>query len=249
MALGARDGGGRRHLRGARPSGRHPAAARPSSTAAGTRIATGPPSSTGCSTISLPGLAECACDDEVHARHARRAGSSPGLDHGIRTSALHASTRRKGSSVSRTGSSRSECSKPVSRPRVRERTARPPGPRCIRQGRDDQERAHRRQPAGLQDRIVRGAYGDRSRARYLWRVHALCPTRGELGIFNRSHYEDVVAVRSESWRPRRSGAGGTSTFAASAHARRRGHCDRQGLPAHLADEQRKRLQERIDDPE
>jgi PPK2 family polyphosphate:nucleotide phosphotransferase len=30
---------------------------------------------------------------------------------------------------------------------------------------------------------------------YLWRVHAACPEHGELGIFNRSHYEDVVAVR------------------------------------------------------
>jgi PPK2 family polyphosphate:nucleotide phosphotransferase len=30
---------------------------------------------------------------------------------------------------------------------------------------------------------------------YLWRVHALLPARGEIGIFNRSHYEDVVAVR------------------------------------------------------
>ena len=30
---------------------------------------------------------------------------------------------------------------------------------------------------------------------YLWRVHAMCPARGELGIFNRSHYEDLVTVR------------------------------------------------------
>src|SRR3954469_22884247 len=30
---------------------------------------------------------------------------------------------------------------------------------------------------------------------YLWRVDASCPARGELGIFNRSHYEDIVAVR------------------------------------------------------
>ncbi len=30
---------------------------------------------------------------------------------------------------------------------------------------------------------------------YLWRVHLACPARGELVIFNRSHYEDVVAVR------------------------------------------------------
>jgi PPK2 family polyphosphate:nucleotide phosphotransferase len=30
---------------------------------------------------------------------------------------------------------------------------------------------------------------------YLWRVHSVCPARGRLGVFNRSHYEDVVAVR------------------------------------------------------
>jgi PPK2 family polyphosphate:nucleotide phosphotransferase len=30
---------------------------------------------------------------------------------------------------------------------------------------------------------------------YLWRVHAACPPRGAIGIFNRSHYEDVLAAR------------------------------------------------------
>jgi PPK2 family polyphosphate:nucleotide phosphotransferase len=30
---------------------------------------------------------------------------------------------------------------------------------------------------------------------YLWRVHAACPARGRLGVFNRSHYEDVVTAR------------------------------------------------------
>jgi PPK2 family polyphosphate:nucleotide phosphotransferase len=30
---------------------------------------------------------------------------------------------------------------------------------------------------------------------FLWRVHAACPRRGEIGIFNRSHYEDVIAPR------------------------------------------------------
>ena len=30
---------------------------------------------------------------------------------------------------------------------------------------------------------------------YLWRVHAACPARGRLGVFNRSHYEDVLAAR------------------------------------------------------
>ncbi len=30
---------------------------------------------------------------------------------------------------------------------------------------------------------------------YLWRVHQHLPRRGEIGIFNRSHYEDVLVVR------------------------------------------------------
>ncbi len=30
---------------------------------------------------------------------------------------------------------------------------------------------------------------------YLWRVHQKLPTRGEIVIFNRSHYEDVLVVR------------------------------------------------------
>ncbi|HEX4979373.1 MAG TPA: PPK2 family polyphosphate kinase [Acidimicrobiales bacterium] len=30
---------------------------------------------------------------------------------------------------------------------------------------------------------------------FLWRVHRRAPARGRLGIFNRSHYEDVVTVR------------------------------------------------------
>lgn len=30
---------------------------------------------------------------------------------------------------------------------------------------------------------------------FLWRVHRSTPRRGEIGVFNRSHYEDVVVVR------------------------------------------------------
>ena len=30
---------------------------------------------------------------------------------------------------------------------------------------------------------------------FLWRIHKACPTKGEIGVFNRSHYEDVVIVR------------------------------------------------------
>jgi polyphosphate kinase 2 (PPK2 family) len=81
-------------------------------------------------------------------------------------------------------------------------------------------------------------------------VHAVRPARGELGIFNRSHYEDIVTVRmlelapEEVWR------------------RRPGHvCDWERMLRDEGtaivkvflnvskDEQRKRLQERIDNPE
>jgi PPK2 family polyphosphate:nucleotide phosphotransferase len=43
---------------------------------------------------------------------------------------------------------------------------------------------------------------------FLWRVHKVVPKRGMIGVFNRSHYEDVLVVRVHEivpesvWRPR-----------------------------------------------
>jgi len=43
---------------------------------------------------------------------------------------------------------------------------------------------------------------------FLWRVHKVTPVKGKLGIFNRSHYEDVLVVRvhnlvpQETWKRR-----------------------------------------------
>jgi PPK2 family polyphosphate:nucleotide phosphotransferase len=43
---------------------------------------------------------------------------------------------------------------------------------------------------------------------YLWRVHQAVPPKGTIGVFNRSHYEDVLVVRVHElvpksvWRPR-----------------------------------------------
>jgi PPK2 family polyphosphate:nucleotide phosphotransferase len=34
---------------------------------------------------------------------------------------------------------------------------------------------------------------------YLWRVHQVCPQRGMIGIFNRSHYEDVLVVKVKGY--------------------------------------------------
>ena len=81
-------------------------------------------------------------------------------------------------------------------------------------------------------------------------MHALCPARGEIAIFNRSHYEDVVAVRvrriveDEVWRRRYEHIRafermlvdeGTTVVKVFLHVSK--------------DEQRVRLQERLDDPE
>jgi PPK2 family polyphosphate:nucleotide phosphotransferase len=84
---------------------------------------------------------------------------------------------------------------------------------------------------------------------YLWRLHAQVPARGQIGIFNRSHYEDVVTVRMLGLAPRK------------VWSRRPGHIREwermlsdEGATIIKVflnvskDEQRERLQERIDDP-
>jgi PPK2 family polyphosphate:nucleotide phosphotransferase len=84
---------------------------------------------------------------------------------------------------------------------------------------------------------------------YLWRIHAALPPRGTIGIFNRSHYEDVVAVRMLGLAPE------------PVWSRRPAHIREwermltdEGttvLKVFLnvsKDEQRARMQERIDDP-
>jgi PPK2 family polyphosphate:nucleotide phosphotransferase len=83
---------------------------------------------------------------------------------------------------------------------------------------------------------------------YLWRVHHVCPPRGHLGAFNRSHYEDVLAARFE---------GAVSHEQCRRRYRHLREFERmlteEGTTVvkvylHLSkEEQRTRLQERIDD--
>lgn len=83
---------------------------------------------------------------------------------------------------------------------------------------------------------------------FLWRVHSRVPRLGNIGIFNRSHYEDVLVVRVHSLVPEKTWSrrydqinefeqllaeSGTEIIKCFLHITR--------------DEQRKRLQERIDD--
>jgi PPK2 family polyphosphate:nucleotide phosphotransferase len=85
---------------------------------------------------------------------------------------------------------------------------------------------------------------------FLWRVHHVCPRRGTIGVFNRSHYEDVLVVRvkqlapPERWRARyeiirRFEAGLVAEDTAIVK-----------FFLHLSkEEQRARLQDRVDSPD
>jgi PPK2 family polyphosphate:nucleotide phosphotransferase len=85
---------------------------------------------------------------------------------------------------------------------------------------------------------------------YLWRVHQYAPGKGEMVIFNRSHYEDVLVVRVHNLAPK------------EVWSRRYEHINAfekmladEGTTIlkfflHISkDEQKARLQARLDDPE
>jgi PPK2 family polyphosphate:nucleotide phosphotransferase len=84
---------------------------------------------------------------------------------------------------------------------------------------------------------------------FLWRVHQVVPARGMIGVFNRSHYEDVLAVRVRElapesvWRPRYEQI---NSFEKLLHES--GVIVRKCMLHVSRDEQLDRLRERFDDP-
>ncbi|MEI6084526.1 MAG: polyphosphate kinase 2 family protein [Verrucomicrobiota bacterium] len=84
---------------------------------------------------------------------------------------------------------------------------------------------------------------------FLWRIHKAVPARGEIGIFNRSHYEDVLIVRVHNLVPEKVWSGRyrqINDFEALLLA-----SGVQILKFFLhidKDEQRDRLQARLEDP-
>jgi PPK2 family polyphosphate:nucleotide phosphotransferase len=104
-------------------------------------------------------------------------------------------------------------------------------------------------PQGVQVVSFKAPAGAELRHDYLWRIHAALPPRGTIGVFNRSHYEDIVTVGILGLAPK------------EVWSRRAGHI--REFERMLVDEgttivkvflnvskeeQRERLQERIDDP-
>ena len=57
-------------------------------------------------------------------------------------------------------------------------------------------------PQGCTVRAFKAPSAEELSHDYLWRVHAHAPSRGEIAVFNRSHYEDVLIARVDSLVPR-----------------------------------------------
>jgi PPK2 family polyphosphate:nucleotide phosphotransferase len=85
---------------------------------------------------------------------------------------------------------------------------------------------------------------------FLWRVHAAAPGKGRVGVFNRSHYEDVLVVRVKElvpesvWQDRYERINAFEAHLAANGTRI------VKLYLHISrDEQRTRFQKRLDNPE
>src|SRR3954467_12507688 len=63
-------------------------------------------------------------------------------------------------------------------------------------------------PAGVETANFKAPSSEELAHDFLWRIHQRVPRRGNIGVFNRSHYEDVLAVRvlrlvpDKRWRSR-----------------------------------------------
>jgi PPK2 family polyphosphate:nucleotide phosphotransferase len=84
---------------------------------------------------------------------------------------------------------------------------------------------------------------------FLWRAHLACPRRGTIGIFNRSHYEDVLAARVRGLAPPKTIEARYDQINAFEKILTENGTKILKFMLHLSkDEQAKRLQQRIDKP-
>ena len=104
-------------------------------------------------------------------------------------------------------------------------------------------------PQGVRVTSFRAPSAEELAHDFLWRVHREAPARGMVGVFNRSHYEDVLAVRvrrlapESVWRPRYEQIVAFERLLAGADTRI------LKILLHVSrDEQRRRLRERLEDP-
>jgi PPK2 family polyphosphate:nucleotide phosphotransferase len=84
---------------------------------------------------------------------------------------------------------------------------------------------------------------------FLWRIHRAVPRRGDIGIFNRSQYEDVLVVRVRNLVPEREWRGRYERINEFEQLLVDGGVTIVKCYLHVSkEEQRQRLQARLDDP-
>jgi PPK2 family polyphosphate:nucleotide phosphotransferase len=84
---------------------------------------------------------------------------------------------------------------------------------------------------------------------FLWRVHLACPRRGVIGIFNRSHYEDVLVGRVRKLAPLKAIEQRYEQINAFEKTLAENGTTILKFMLHISkDEQRERLQARLDEP-
>jgi PPK2 family polyphosphate:nucleotide phosphotransferase len=85
---------------------------------------------------------------------------------------------------------------------------------------------------------------------FLWRVHHAVPPFGDIGIFNRSHYEDVLVVRVHNLVPKKVWSARYDQINKFEEFLHRNNVTILKFFLHISkDEQKKRLMERVDDPD
>jgi PPK2 family polyphosphate:nucleotide phosphotransferase len=83
---------------------------------------------------------------------------------------------------------------------------------------------------------------------YLWRIHAQVPARGMIGIFNRSHYEDILVPRVHGTLPRKVWSGRHEQINEFERTLSTNHVIVLKFMLHISrDEQRERLKARLTD--
>jgi PPK2 family polyphosphate:nucleotide phosphotransferase len=84
---------------------------------------------------------------------------------------------------------------------------------------------------------------------FLWRAHLAVPERGQIGIFNRSYYEDVLVVRVHNLAPKEVWKRRFAQINAFEELLAENGVTVLKFFLHISkDEQKKRFQERLDDP-
>ena len=104
-------------------------------------------------------------------------------------------------------------------------------------------------PAGVRVTSFKKPSAAESARDFLWRIHKAVPERGMIGVFNRSHYEDVLVARVLGLAPpERIEERYAQINDFERHLSRNGVTIRKFYLHISKDEQRERLQARLDDP-